>query len=504
MLHVSIFVEGLRSQPRLMFWLAALVQAAIWWLVPAIFYAAPPGDLPMVLAVGHEFQLGTDLGPPLAFWIAEFVYMIAGLAGVYLLSQACVVVTYWAVFELGRALVGAQQAAIAVLLMLGITVMTVPSPDFGPAVLGMALAALMMLHFWRAIGDSQRHYWFVLAFDLGLLLLTTYAGLILFACLMLFLWATERGRAALTTVEPWFAAIVVAVLLFPHLIWLDIAGDTTFGPLWERLRSSEAADTNLIAWLRLLGTVAAAHIGLLLLVALASGWRRKAPDLQLPTFVRPPLDPFAKRFVYFMALAPAVAATLLAAIVGSPAPVGGIAPYVTLSGLAAVVAAGDAIVIHRQRIVGLAWTLMLLLPPAIAVAMVIFVPWTVAVELKSAQPADQMGAFFGDTFQRRTGKPLTIITGDQRLATLIALAAPSRPSYYDIDAPARTPWVTPDDIRKRGLIVVWPARDRGDAPPADIKARFPGLVPEVPRAFGYTIQGMLPLARVGWGMIRPQ
>ena len=72
------------------------------------------------------------------------------------------------------------------------------------------------------------------------------------ACLMLFLWATERGRAALGTVEPWFAAIVVAVLLFPHLIWLDIAGgDTIFGPLWERLHSQEAADTNLIAWLRL-------------------------------------------------------------------------------------------------------------------------------------------------------------------------------------------------------------------------------------------------------------
>ena len=504
MLHVSIFVEGLRSQPRLMFWLAALAQAAIWWLVPAIFYAAPPGDLPMVLAVGHEFQLGTDLGPPLAFWLAEVVYVLAGLAGVYLLAQICIVVTYWAVFSLGRALVGAQQAAIAVLLMLGITVMTVPSPDFGPAVLGMALAALMMLHFWRAIGENQRHYWFVLAFDLGLLLLTTYAGLILFACLMLFLWGTERGRAALRTVEPWFAAIVVAVLLFPHLIWLDIAGDTTFGPLWERLHSREAADTNLIAWLRLLGTVAAAHVGLLLLVALAIGWRRKAPDLQLPTFVRPPLDPFARRFVYFMALAPAVVATLLAAIVGAPAPVGGIAPYVTLSGLAAVVAAGDAVVIHRQRIVGLAWTLMLLLPAVFTVGAILVVPWTVAVELKSAQPADQMGAFFGDTFQRRTGKPLAIIAGDPRLATLIALAAPSRPSYYDHVAPARTPWVTPDDIRKRGLIVVWPARDQGGAPPADIKARFPDLVPEVPRAFGYTIQGMLPLAHVGWGMIRPQ
>ena len=200
MLHVSLFIEGLRSRPRAIFWLAALIQAAIWWLVPTIFYAAPPGTLPEVLAIGHELQLGTDMGPPLAFWLAEIVYMISGIAGVYLLSQACIVVTYWAVFNLGRAIVGPQQAAMAVLLMLGITVMSVPSPDFGPPILGMALAALMILHFWRAIGENQRHYWFVLALDLGLLLLTTYAGLILFACLMLFLWTTERGRAALQTV----------------------------------------------------------------------------------------------------------------------------------------------------------------------------------------------------------------------------------------------------------------------------------------------------------------
>jgi 4-amino-4-deoxy-L-arabinose transferase-like glycosyltransferase len=458
----------------------------------------------MVLAVGHEFQLGTDLGPPLAFWLAEVVYALSGLIGVYLLAQVCIVVAYWAVFQLGRALVGAQQAAIAVLLMVGILVMTVPSPDFGPTVLGAALAALMMLHFWRAIGEGRRHYWFVLAFDLGLLLLTTYAGLILFACLTLFMCGTERGRAALRTVEPWFAAIVVAVLLFPHLIWLDSSGDTTFGPLLARLHSREAADTNLLAWLWLLATVAAAHVGLVLLVALASGWWRQ-PSHQLPTFVRPPLDPFARQLVYFMALAPALVATLLAAIAGAPAPVGGVAPYVTLSGLAAVVAAGDAIVIHRQRIVGLAWMLILLLPAAFTVAAIIVVPWTLAVELKSAQPASQMGEYFGDSFQKRTGKPLAIVAGDERLATLVALAAPSRPSYYDLAAPARTPWVTDDDIRKRGLIVVWPAHDTLGLPPADVKARFPDLVPEVPpRKFGYAHEGMMsPALLIGWGVIRP-
>ena len=112
MLYVSILVELVRSRPALAVWIAALFQAALWFLVPTLFYSGPPGDLPGVLAVGHEFQLGTYLGPPLAFWLAELAYDIAGgrLIGVYLLSQICVVATYWAVFELGRAIVGAQHA----------------------------------------------------------------------------------------------------------------------------------------------------------------------------------------------------------------------------------------------------------------------------------------------------------------------------------------------------------------------------------------------------------
>ena len=502
MLHVSIFIEGLRSRPRLMVWLAVLAQTIIWWVVPSLFYAAPPGSLPEVLAIGHELQLGTDLGPPLAFWLAEFIYDLLGIGGIYLLAQACVIVTYWSVYELGRATVGPQHAAMAVLLMLGITVMTVPSPDFGPATLGMALSALMMLHFWRAIGENQRHYWFVVALDLGLLLLSTYAGLIQFVCLMAFLWGTERGRAALSTVEPWFAAIVVAVLLFPHLIWLDIAGDTTFAPLWDHLQSLEAADTNLLSWSKLIGGIVLTHAGILVLVAFAAGWWRVA-RFPLPTFIRPALDPFARHFILFLAIAPAVIATLIAAVVGDAAPVGGTAPYVALSGLAVVVLAGDAIVIHRQRIVALTWTTMLLFPPVTTIIAIMLVPWVAGIELKSAQPAAAMGEFFGDSFARRTGKPLEIVSGDPRLASLVALTAPARPSYFDDGMPGRTPWVTADDIRRKGAIIVWPARDTRGAPPADIAAHFPGLVPEVPRAFEHAIQGRLPLARIGWGMIRP-
>src|SRR5499433_4024639 len=241
MLYVSIFVELLRSRPALAVWLAALAQAALWTFVPTLFYGAPPGDLATVIAVGHEFPLGTYLGPPLAFWLAESVYTLSGnhLFAVYALSQLCVVVTYWAVFALGRAVVGAQHAALAVLLMVGIAAFTVPTPEFGPVVLGMPLWATILLHYWRAVGERKRAYWLPLAVEVGLLLLTTYVGLILVGLLVLFTFANRRARSALNSYDPLITVIVIGVVMGPHLIWLADWGEG-LRPMLLRLRTPEA------------------------------------------------------------------------------------------------------------------------------------------------------------------------------------------------------------------------------------------------------------------------
>ena len=68
--------------------------------------------------------------------------------------QICVVATYWCVFALGRAIVGATHAAMAVLLMVGIFVFTVPTPNFGPPILAMALWAAALLFYWRAVAQA--------------------------------------------------------------------------------------------------------------------------------------------------------------------------------------------------------------------------------------------------------------------------------------------------------------------------------------------------------------
>src|SRR6478736_8730096 len=91
MFRVSLILEALRARPALMFWVAALAQGALWTLVPSLIYAAPPGEVPLVLAVGREWQLGSPYGPPLAYWLADLAFRAAGdsIVGIYLLSQAC-------------------------------------------------------------------------------------------------------------------------------------------------------------------------------------------------------------------------------------------------------------------------------------------------------------------------------------------------------------------------------------------------------------------------------
>ena len=174
-----------------------------------------------------------------------------------------------------------------------------------------------------------------------------------------------------------------------------------------------------------------------------------------------------------------------------------------LSGLAVVVFAGNAIPWHRPRLVAAAWLLLLVVPPLSAAAAILALPWFGIPGVEVSRPAVAMGRFFADSFERRTGTPLAIVAGDTRIAALVALGAPTRPSLYFDAMPERSPWVSPM-IRRKGAVVLWPTADTRPVVPADIAARFPGLIAEVPHSFDRTVQGELPLLRIGWGVVRPQ
>ncbi len=175
MRFTSLIIELIRARPRLVVWLVLLLQAALWLILPLLLYRSPPGDLATLLAYGREYQVGTDLGPPLAFWLADIAFRAAGnnMFGVYLLAQLCSIVTFWALYLLARAVVGGQHAVLAVLLTMTVTAFSSPSVEFGPLVLARPLWALLLLHSWQLIGQDRRNAWFAWSIEAGLLLLTT-------------------------------------------------------------------------------------------------------------------------------------------------------------------------------------------------------------------------------------------------------------------------------------------------------------------------------------------
>lgn len=501
MRFTSLMVELVRARPRLIFWLVVLAFAALWFVLPMLLYAGPPGEVATVLAFGREYQVGTNLGPPVAFWLGDVAFRLAGghIFGVYLLAQLCAIVTLWALLRLGRAMVGGPQAVLAVLLTIAIPAFAFPGVEFGPLILARPLWALVLLHAWQIIGQGRRNAWFALSIEIGLLLLTAPASLPLLALLAIFALATAKGRRALASADPLYAALVVMVLVLPYAVWL-LRADALVLPQWPAIAEIEG---RLLGWGVLLLNLLLALSGIALLAIVNSRYLDRKPD-DAPVIFRPPLDPFARLFVYVFALVPPVLLTFLAALFGKDETVGGDGIALLLAGLAVVVAAGDLIALRRQQMLRSVWLVIVAAPAAVVLGAALIQPWIGSTEVKTSLPAGEIGKFFGESFERRTGRPLTAVAGDPQLAALIGFAAPSRPHVMFDAAPRETPWLAPARFAETGGVVVWRAADTAGTPPEEIARRFPGLVPEVPRAFERLVRGRQSLVRIGWAIVRPQ
>jgi 4-amino-4-deoxy-L-arabinose transferase-like glycosyltransferase len=500
MRFTSLVVELIRARPRLVVVIVLLCQAVLWLGVALLFYRSPPPELATALAFGREYQVGTDLGPPLSFWLADIAYRLAGshMFGVYLLAELSSVATFWILYLLARAIVGGQQAVLAVLLTMTVTAFASPVLEVGPDVLARPLWALLLLHSWQLLGQAKRNAWFAWSIEAGLLLLTTPSAIGLLLLLIGFALSTEQGRRMLKSLDPLFALLVVLVLALPYLIFV-LRAEGVGLPLLPMLAELGARAKH---WLGLVGGLLAAMAAIIVLVVLNTIWLNRA-EADAPIIYRPPVSPLARDYVYCFALAPGLAGSLISGLFDIETVIGGSGIALMMVGLAMVVASGDVIHLRRQRLLRSVWAAAVAIPAVVVVGSSIVLPVTAGGEVATAMPAGDIARFFVDSFERRTNQKLRAVAGDPQLASLVALGR-GRPHLFLDAAPQRTPWESPASFAESGGVVLWRASDTVGTPPPDLMRRFPSLVPEVPRSFEWLINGRQPLLRIGWAIVRPK
>ena len=104
----------------------------------------------------------------------------------------------------------------------------------------------------------------------------------------------------------------------------------------------------------------------------------------------------------------------------------------------------------------------------------------------------------------RYGEPFPVAVGECWLAGNVSCYAPQRPSMYSSGSvgycyldPKTAPWITEDEIRRRGAVLLWDAGELGDELPDILRIRFPNAETQPPIVLTYPRLPNVPPGRIG-------
>jgi hypothetical protein len=430
------------------------------------------------------------------------VRWLFGINALLALGPLAVAVAGWLLFKLTREAVGERQAAIATLIMVGVHPVAFPIEAFDGNALSIPLAAFAVLAWWRAVRDRSRNDLLLFAAAVVLLAYAGVQGLFIFLVLAAFAAATPSSRATLTRYAEdngaLIAAAVFVVVLIPRLLWLALYRFDGAAP-----GPGAGIDAGaFVGPLVLIGGVILGHLGLGVLLVLGSPLLA-SDRATAPFFVRSPLDVFARRATLVIAFGPALLAAIFVFVLRAQAPIVAAAPLVLYSGLLAIMLGGDLIKISRQRAAAVAAIVLLITPPMLEGATNLVSPWVADTGRATNFPAAEAARRVTEAFRARTGRPLRIVAGDTNMAAAIAVYSADRPRFFPGADSRRAPWIGEADLRAAGAVVVWRAEGPETAPPTELAARLPGLVPEAPLSLPWAYPGRLDPVRIGWAILPP-
>ncbi|MDC0200383.1 glycosyltransferase family 39 protein [Candidatus Pelagibacter sp.] len=204
-----------------LFYIFITVHLILWTFIPALTNNNLPLDTIEALAWGSNLDWGFNKHPPMSAFLVEFFYQIFGAQdwAYYLLSQICVIISFFVVFKLAEEFFENKVfCLLSVLLLEGIYFHNFTTPEFNVNVCLMPFWSLTALYLWKGFKDNKIIDWLLLGLFSGFGFLSKYLfiylGLGIDIFLIYMIYKKKIDFKCLVSI------ISFLIVLLPHLIWL--------------------------------------------------------------------------------------------------------------------------------------------------------------------------------------------------------------------------------------------------------------------------------------------
>ena len=204
-----------------LFYIFILTHVILWTAIPSLTNNNLPLDTIEALAWGSNLDWGFNKHPPMSAFLVEIFYQIFGSQdwAYYLLSQICVIISFFAVFKLAEEIFENKIfCLLSVLLLEGIYFYNFTTPEFNVNVCLMPFWSLTALYLWKGFKENKIIDWFLVGLFSGLGFLSKYLfiylGLGIDIFLIYMIYKKKIDFKCLVSLIPFL------IVLLPHLIWL--------------------------------------------------------------------------------------------------------------------------------------------------------------------------------------------------------------------------------------------------------------------------------------------
>jgi 4-amino-4-deoxy-L-arabinose transferase-like glycosyltransferase len=416
-------------------------ELVVMTLVPTLLSSSPPLDVVEGWTWAPHWLLGTDKHPPGPAWLLEIMhYLVPGyILGPYLLSQLAIALTYVLVYLTGQVLMDDRRAIAGTLLLAGSYYFSISTTEWNHNVLQMPVWAAIILTLACLIKKPDRMApWLILGALIGAGMYAKYSVVVIavIAAIACLVFAPLRGQ--FRTARPYLAVALSLLIFTPHVIWLF---RNDFMPLTyaaDRADGGKADQPLLFLLVQLTD-----HAAILVLLA-AAGISALRDSARLDTAGE------ARLFLRLLTFGPALLVVVGALLSGNDLLDMWGMPMFTSIGLWLVAEFGRDWSEAMIRRLAIGATIIVVIAALVFAGQAI---WSHSHRPgRTFWPMAELAAKADAVWHAEVKTPLAITGGDKWLAGLVAVGLPQRPDVAAGNSLIASPWVSPEDVRVKGML----------------------------------------------------